>query len=179
MLFIDLQPFGEFDSCMLELEKKEIESFYSVKCRILPAIQLPGMSYYPPRNRYRADSLLDFLETYKPGNINFIVGLTAEDISCTKEPHADYGIFGLGFMPGHSCVISTYRLGKNVSHAKLKERLTKVVLHELGHNFGLDHCSTLNCLMEDAGGTIKSVDREQKAVCSKCSEYLARIDRTD
>ena len=137
------------------------------------------MSYYPPRNRYRADSLLNFLESYNHGDIDLVVGLTGKDISCTNETFVDCGIFGLGLMPGHACVVSTYskRLGINASRALLEERLTKVVLHELGHNLGLDHCNTPNCLMEDAGGTIKTVDREKKEVCPKCSRFLSDLLR--
>lgn len=59
----------------------------------------------------------------------------------------------------------------------MEERLTKVVLHELGHNLGLDHCNKPNCSMEDAGGTIKTVDRENKEVCPKCSMFLSDLLR--
>jgi archaemetzincin len=155
-LIVGLQPLGDFETELQNLEKKEIESFYHMKCIVLPAIPLPDRAFYRPWNRYRADSLVNFLESYRRSvKIDFIVGLAELDISCTKEPYEDYGIFGLANMPGHACVVSAYakRLGIKASRDLLKERLTKVVLHELGHNFGLDHCSTPNCLMEDAKGT--------------------------
>ena len=88
-----------------------------------------------------------------------IFGLTAVDISTTKDDVKDCGIFGLGTLDGATCVISTFRLGaRKASAAKRIERLIKVVNHEIGHTFGLDHCPTPHCLMEDAKGTVDSED---------------------
>jgi predicted Zn-dependent protease len=39
---------------------------------------------------------------------------------------------------------------------------------------GLPHCTyDPECLMNDAGGTIKQVDREKKRLCSSCILKLA------
>lgn len=48
-------------------------------------------------------------------------------------------------------------------------RLKKVALHEIGQNLGLVHCRNhLECLMNDADGTIKQVDKERIWFCEKC-----------
>ena len=71
---------------------------------------------------------------------------------------------------GKSCVVSTYRLerkfekGGGASPALVRERLWKTTLHELGHTLGLEHCPIVGCIMEDAHGTVKTVDIE-KALC--------------
>ena len=56
---------------------------------------------------------------------------------------------------------------------KLIERLCKVSLHELGHNLGLNHCdNNQHCLMNDARGTIKTVDNEKMWLCDGCQEQI-------
>ncbi len=173
---VALVPFSGVDASYSTLLKSEIELFYACDVIILPKQNLPDFAYYEPRNRYKADSLLKFLKMKLPKEYNFILGITNKDISTKDETYEDWGIFGLGFLGGPSCVVSDFRLkksAKDINH--LHERLIKVVLHELGHTFGLPHCTADNsCLMEDADGTIKSVDREEKYLCESCKKKLPK-----
>ena len=85
---------------------------------------LPQSAYYKPRNRYRADSLINYL-WQRSTTKSVLIGLTNKDISTTKGKIDDWGIMGLAYCPGHSCVVSTYRLDKS----KLNEQLFKVAIH--------------------------------------------------
>ena len=49
----------------------------------------------------------------------------------------------------------------------MRERLWKISIHELGHTFGLPHCPNKGCLMQDAHGTVKTVDEESE-LCGDC-----------
>jgi len=161
---------------LCDLLAAEIRKFYGFKADLLKETNLPRSAYYPARKRYRADTLLNYLLGVRPANYDYIIGITDKDISCTNGIYEDWGVFGLGFMPGRSCVISTFRLKKNMkSEEHFRERVYKVVLHELGHNIGLDHCPSTNCLMEDAGGTIKTVDAEKLEVCDDCKEKIRKF----
>ena len=125
--------------------------------------------------------LLKYLKSIRPDSIDFMLGLTATDISTTKKDklgrikqpkskYEDWGTFGLGYRPGSACVVSSYRLSKP---NKTIERLQKVVVHELGHNLGLKHCtSKLNCVMDDAAETIRTVDAGHITLCDKCKNVL-------
>jgi archaemetzincin len=132
--------------------------------------------------RYRADSLLRFLLKVKPDTVDYMMGLTSHDISTTKRDkggrmlkpeskYRDWGVFGLGFRPGYSCVISTYRIHHEDSR-KYMDRLIKICIHEFGHNVGLHHCPTPGCVMQDAVETIKTVDTGSRELCSWCRNII-------
>ncbi|MBP7865701.1 MAG: matrixin family metalloprotease [Acidobacteria bacterium] len=171
---VGLIPLGPVEPDLLPLLAEELGRFYGARVIRYQSLSLPEEAYYPPRNRYRADILLAWLDRNRPPGCDHFLWVTAADISCTKGPYADWGIFGFGYMPGPSCVVSTFRLNRNTrSPDHFRERLVKVALHEVGHNLGLDHCPDKNCLMVDAEGTMAAVDREHKALCAACRAKLA------
>ncbi|MGB3008377.1 MAG: matrixin family metalloprotease, partial [Chitinophagaceae bacterium] len=91
------------------------------------------------------------------------VGITMNDISTTKGDVFDYGVMGLGFMPGHACVASNFRLRE-------KKNFFKVAIHELGHTTGLPHCPDKTCYMRDAeGGDHTNLE---KGFCPDCKKHL-------
>lgn len=132
---------------------------------VVDSIQaLPLSAYHKARNRYRADTLILSLARLSDQG-TAVIGLTHQDISTTKSPHQDWGVMGLGYQPGRSCVISTYRLKR-----KTHSNLYKLALHELGHNSGLSHCEDHHCYMRDANGGYP-LD-ELTGFCSSCSGDL-------
>lgn len=151
----------------------EVESFYHCNAVILPHSAVPQRAFYAPGNRYRADTILNFLQTFSKDSIAFVAGFTDVDISATVGNHADWGVFGLGLCPGPACIISSFRLDNDHPRAQhLRTRVRNVLLHELGHNFGLPHCSNLNCLMKDANGKLASVDGDSVTLCPSCKSGL-------
>ena len=92
--------------------------------------------------------------------------MTSKDISTTKDKIKDWGIMGLGFCPGNSCIASTFRLNKS----EIYTQFFKVAIHELGHTQGLQHCIVKTCFMRDAEG--KNHTNEEKEFCSDCKEIL-------
>ena len=133
--------------------------------QLLDPIELPKSAFYSDRNRYRADSLIQYLSKNTP-NRHVTIGLTAKDISTTKNGIPDWGIMGLGFCPGVACIASSFRLSKN---EKLMQ-LFKVSIHELGHTQGLPHCSVKYCFMRDAEG--RNPTNEEKGFCQTCKSFL-------
>lgn len=169
-LTIALQPLGQVDSKLLEQVKEIILATYNVDVVIMPIKDLPKEAYYAPRNRYRAEKLAVYLDALD-NKTTKVVGLTAKDISTTKGQFQDWGIFGFAFLGKRPAVVSTFRL-KKATQKLFIERLGKVINHEIGHTFGLDHCPNATCIMEDAAGTIRTVDRE-KDFCSDCKTKLS------
>jgi|GEM_PF-2279881 len=179
---IALQPLGEVKVERLSVVKQGLEKAYGLKVTTLPAKPLPKAAWYAPRGRYRADILLDELAGHTPGTCRIVIGLTAKDISVTKDQHEDWGIFGLGQLDGRTCVVSTFRLGaRGADEAKLRERLRKVAIHEVGHVMGLPHCPHEGCVMRDGEASIATVDAETGTCCESCAnawrEWLRREDQ--
>ncbi len=166
-----LQPLHSFSAKTLLYLKDSIEQFYPVTVIIAPVKDFPSNVYYQPRNRYRADSTIKWLKQIVPDSVRLIVGITDEDISTGKGLYKDYGVMGLGYHPGKACVVSTLRLRKSAASAQqLQQRIFKVVVHEMGHNFGLPHCPDQSCIMVDAEGKMKLDD--EKGLCKSCKAGL-------
>jgi archaemetzincin len=166
---VALQPLGTVRPEVVEQARQAVTEFWGAEVQVLPAQPLPVAAWFEPRQRWRAERLLDWLAAREVLRADRVVGLTAADISTTKDEHPDWGIFGLGQLGGRACVVSTFRLGRGgVSRERALVRLAKVLNHELGHTFGLEHCPTPKCLMEDARGSIATVDAEPGALCAVC-----------
>lgn len=161
---IDIQPFSDAGTEQVAYVLREIKKIYP-KVELKTPVSIPDQAYYKARNRYRADSLLHFLNrNNRPGHV--IIALTKKDISWTKGAINDYGIMGLGLCPGNACVASTYRLSKTNTN----DQLYKIAIHELGHTQGLKHCPEKTCFMRDAEG--KNHSDELKAFCNSCKQHL-------
>jgi archaemetzincin len=165
--------YDDFDTVLLHTAVNEATVFYNCSATVLPSQSLPAFAFYTSRQRYKADSLLKFQTSLLPPGCETVIGLTKKDISTSLPGKPDWGIFGLGYQPGNACVISVYRL-ESTSYKQYQERFIKVLLHELGHNRGLPHCSyDEQCLMNDAGGRLAQVDKERKWLCGHCRKLLA------
>lgn len=176
---IAIQTFNGFPKELTDTIQQSIENYYHFNTVTYPGIKIPKEFYSTIKTpRYRADSIIRFLKQNKPDSIDHIIGLTTKDISTTKHDnngnvkspiskYKDWGIFGLGYRPGASCVVSTKRL-KHPNKAIFINRLKKVTLHELGHNLGLPHCKNKHCFMRDAAETIKTIDEVELNLCKKC-----------
>lgn len=174
---IAIQPFKGFPSKLIPVVQAAIDSLYDVEVTVLNPISLPQSTFYIPRQRYRADSLIRYLKAIKPSQYDKIIGLTHKDISTTKGGFKDYGIMGLGFRPGPSSIISIYRIKRGATNTPhLHDRLSKVVCHELGHNFNLPHCPhSLTCIMRSARGKASNIDSYDFDFCDNCTRKISSV----
>lgn len=176
---LGIQPYGEVNPAFLDSIASGLRQSYSCEVVLLHQLPLPDEAFVHIKNpRYRADSLLRDLVRNKPWYVDHVVGITNHDISTTKKndlgevkkpvyKYMDWGVYGLGYIDGPSCVVSTYRLGRTCETV-FYERLKKIAIHEIGHNLGLNHCETPLCVMQDAAETITTIDGVGFDLCSDC-----------
>ena len=181
---IAIQPLGQMANEYLKLVEETLRKEYQCNIVVLDEIEIPKEFYTNIKSpRYRADSIIRFLRRTIPDNVDHVLGLTSKDITTTKRTadgkikkpeskYTDWGIFGLGFRPGKSCVVSTYRITKKGNPRLSRERIMKVSTHEIGHNLGLKHCPNKACVVTDAVESISTVDNAGLSLCNNCKKKI-------
>jgi len=170
---VAIQPMGVVDPALSRCVGARIARLFVVDVVVLPVRPLPESAWYRPRMRYRGGPLVEWLADEKPPPVAALLGLMSRDLSSTKGHIYDWGVMGIGSPTRATGVVSTYRLGgHHASDSLVTRRACQVALHELGHAFGLAHCRTPRCIMNDAEGLIGSVDRSTGEYCSLCRRKL-------
>lgn len=162
-----------FENCEPQLQstlRQEIQEFYGGGVTVYSPLPLPKSAYYSPRNRYRADSLLNYLYRIKPSGTH-ILAFTNKDISSTKGKIQDWGVLGLGDLHRGVSVSSSYR-AKGGNREQIHNIILNTALHEIGHTYGLQHCSNERCLMRDAEGHLSKWDKVKPWMCPSCKRKV-------
>lgn len=180
---VGIQPYENFSTDEAKLISFVIDSFYRLETKILPNKALPKIAFTKIKTpRYRADSIIKIQNQNIPKNVYYILGLTNEDISVTKNDkngkvlkptwkYCDFGIMGLAYKPGKSAIVSKFRI-KSKNYKTEMIRLRKVAVHEFGHNLGLSHCPDKSCVMTSAAEKLATIDNEKLVLCAKCKKII-------
>ena len=166
-----LLPVGEVRSSVLDdlKSKLELEFHFKIK-RTIPG-ELPD-SLDSVRKQYRADSffLIPKKQKYRADKILMI---TDVDL---YAPGLNF-IFGEAELGGKSALLSIHRLdpafyGEH-SPSLFRERVVKEAIHELGHTFGLSHC-TNDCAMKFSSNILE-VDSKPAKYCDTCRKKMDKF----
>lgn len=117
-------------------------------------------------------TLLRELVKQRPSQHAKVVAITDVDLC---NPVLSF-VFGEAQLAGSAAVVSAHRLrnqfyGLPADLGQFAERLGKVVVHELGHLFGLTHCPNGSCVMH-AARFVEEVDIRSMLFCSECRLML-------
>ena len=168
---------GNFEKDFLEKMAKEISNEFLFKVRIEESHIDLNEFYDPARRQYDGNKLLKEIDTINSSGIIKKIGLFRVDLFIPILTH----IFGQAALNGTTGIASLYRLrnehyGMKRDDVLLFDRFRKVVIHELGHTFGLIHCHTPACIMRSST-YVEDIDQKGFKFCSRCRIRIG-LDQT-
>ena len=162
---IDIYCYDDFPVDKAQFLRHELQKVYPSVVIVDRRLPLPKEHYYAPRQRYSGVGLLKDLKKYTKDKV--VLGLTDEVIYQSNELSPTFGVFGISFVGARVSVISsTQPSGKK--HPD--NHLVELMMHELGHAFGLRHCQDEHCFMVDAEHGNKF--SQTPSFCKECKAFL-------
>jgi archaemetzincin len=168
-----LIPLDLYDApALLPWLGQALEQVFRVHARVLER----HVDVEPCRNRARyqldARALLDRLLALPERGL--MLGVTSEDLYLSIFTF----VIGEACLGGRAAMVSTNRLyeervGLPPNPERLRARLLKEAVHELGHCYGLVHCASGRCVMH-ASSTPEDVDSKGSEPCASCTRSLAK-----
>lgn len=164
---IDVVPVGALESGVLEASRDVLGRRYDANVNVRKAVPVPDDAYDSRNDQYNAEKLIDL--GVKEGGGDKNIALTPVDIYYRQR---DY-VFGLAYLNGSGCVVSTHRLrmtadgGVQQKDETVLDRVRKEVVHEIGHTLGMQHCDNDMCVMSFSP-TVREVDTKFERTCPKC-----------
>ena len=146
---------------------------FRTPCRIRPAPFDITFAEDAARHQFYSTAILQRLECVAKPSTR-ILGVTACDLFV---PVLTF-VFGEAQLEGNCAVVSTARLRQEMyglpkSDAILRDRLLKEAVHELGHTFGLRHCSDWRCVMTSSHAA-EWLDVKTADFCPSCRKTVFR-----
>jgi len=165
---------GHFENDFLEKIAREVVREYSLPVSIEESHIDLSAFYDPMRRQYDGNGILKEIDSMESAQFIKRVGLFRVDLFI---PILTY-IFGQAILNGSTGIASLYRLrneqyGMKKDEDLLFDRFRKVIIHELGHTFGLIHCFIPTCVMR-SGTYVEDIDQKSANLCLKCRIELSR-----
>lgn len=159
---------GQFEKDFLERLAHDVEIELGLPVHISAGFNDISAFFDPSRRQYNANQLLKVLDSESKTEDLKTIGLFQIDLFI---PILTF-IFGQAVFKGKTGIVSVYRLkneqyGLPRDNALLFERFRKVVIHELGHTFGLIHCHVPSCVMRSTT-YVEDIDQKKFSFCKKC-----------
>ena len=148
---------------IFSLAQNVIKDSFSLVAQDQGHITLPKNAHNPLRQQYSAAVILDDIASKKDKEIEYKLCLVNVDIYVQNMNF----IFGLANPVRKAAIVSTYRLnGDNT-----RERISKEIVHEIGHLLGLVHCANNKCIMHFSN-TVKDTDEKEQTFCQNCRRKI-------
>jgi archaemetzincin len=173
---IYILPFEPTYEDLIRALQTGIEERFGRSCEALEPTESPQYAFNQERQQYFSPDILKEISNRAPRDSGKIIGVVAVDL---YVPILTY-VFGQAQLNGRAAVISLFRLrpeyhGLPACRNTLNSRALKEAIHELGHTFGLTHCSHYRCVMH-LSDSLRKIDIKSDDFCDSCSTLLSAFD---
>lgn len=172
MSAITLVPIGNVPGDLLSRLARRVGEVLRTTVLLQPHSFDASLAFDSYRNQYNSSAFLSLLLKNYGNTETKILGVTNYDLFV---PVLTY-VFGEAQLSGRVAVVSCFRLRPELyglpEDALLTEsRLEKEAIHELGHTFGLIHCSDDRCVMHPSTYA-EDIDLKETRLCINCLAQL-------
>lgn len=159
---------GTAEEGMMQELRAYVEHVFEFPVSIWNGSERPTDAFDAVRGQHSSTRILRWLRTAGMPEADKVLGVTDVDLFI---PVLTF-VFGEAQLGGGAAVVSAARLwprpgGRASDRRILAGRLAKECVHELGHTFGLVHCSDTRCVMARST-TILDVDGKNGTLCADC-----------
>jgi len=163
---------GHFEKNVLDIVSADIKLFFHLPVIVRECTLDLSSFYNPERRQYDANMLLKAVSMLSSPAAIKTIGLTRVDLFI---PILTY-IFGQSMLDGNTGIVSLFRLRNELyglarDNFLLIERFRKVIVHEMGHAFGLIHCHNPSCIMRSST-YVEDLDQKDLEFCFNCRTEL-------
>ena len=166
---------GSGDPSLLAGARAHVESVFRMSTRLDEPAGRPDGAFDAIRGQHSSRRILEWLAANRPAGVSRLIGVTDADLFI---PVLTF-VFGEAQLRGPAAVVSTARLlgaGLPGEAARVPVRLRTEVVHELGHTFGLLHCTRPRCAMARSA-SLRDVDAKRPDLCETCRGlFLENVD---
>lgn len=186
---IYIQPIGEFNSAQREVLERTIEfirHFFGMPVKVMEDLPLDRIPEKARRvhpewgvKQILANHIaFEVLKPDLPDDAAACLGLTASDLWATGYNFC----FGLASLEDRVGIWSFHRKGDpGRGEAAFRDCLKgsiKTACHEIGHIFGIEHCTSYDCLM-CGSNNLEEGSRRPLALCPECLAKIAWVTKVD
>ncbi len=171
---IYLVPLGALD-VDTEVLQRYARAYYSLPVELMDTIDLEHVGATSRRNSYTGDTqlltrdILRYLKTIVPKDAYALIALT--DVDLYPDPSWNF-VFGQASLRDRVGVYSFARYDDPDAKLVLRRQL-KLMVHELGHIFGVQHCVFFECVL-NGSNHMEETDARPLHACPVCLRKLQR-----
>jgi archaemetzincin len=174
---IYLAPFGIIDEEVLTTLEICLWQIFGFEVKRMPPHPEPTRALDAATNQYNSAYYLKDILDRVPDDAVRVLGITTNDLFI---PMLSF-VFGHAQLNGPASVISLARLHQTFYRLPENKqiffhRVMKEAVHELGHTFGLIHCTNTLCAMS-LSNVIQQVDKKTEELCVNCSILFEDITK--
>lgn len=159
------------DERLLEPIRLHVADEFGAEAIVHESMARPAGTYDARRRQHSSREMLRWLVSTCPGGAARVLGVTDVDLFM---PVLTF-VFGEAQLDGVGAIVSTARLADGTNAERSISRIVKESVHELGHTFGLTHCSLAGCVMTRSTN-VEAVDRKRPQLCDDCrAKYGAAL----